>query len=87
MMQQLAQRMSQMTGLSMSGQGQRRDPLGRPYGPNEGTNPLLGEKVKIPDESDRKKIEDILQTLRKKSGDMSRPPEELDYYRRLLKQF
>lgn len=85
--QKLAQRLSQMTGISMGGPGSRLDPLGRPYGKEDGTNPLLGEKVKIPDESDRKKIEDILQTLRKKSGDMSRPPEELDYYRRLLKQF
>lgn len=87
MSQQMAKRLSQMTGMSLGGAGQRMDPLGRPYGPNQGTNPLLGEKVKVPDESDRKKIEEILQTLRDKSGDMTRPQEELDYYRRLLKQF
>lgn len=87
MSEKLAQRLSKMTGMAMGGSGMRMDPLGRPYGQGSGTNPLLGEKVKVPDESDRKKIEDILQTLRKKSGDLTRPPEELDYYRRLLKQF
>jgi uncharacterized protein (TIGR02302 family) len=87
MAQQLTQRLSQMTGMAMGGGGMKMDPLGRPYGQGNSTNPLLGEKVKVPDESDRKKIEEILQTLRKKSGELSRPPEELDYYRRLLKQF
>lgn len=85
--QQLAQRLSQMSGFSMGSGGMKTDPLGRPYGQDQGKNPLLGEQVKIPDESDRKKIEDILQTLRKKSGDMTRPQDELEYYRRLLKQF
>ncbi len=85
--QQMQQRLSQMSGMSMGGSGMKTDPLGRPYGQDSGKNPLLGEKVKIPDESDRKKIEAILNTLREKSGDMTRPQEELDYYRRLLKQF
>lgn len=84
MSQQLTQRLSEMSGFSMG--GGRLDPLGRPYG-DQGNHPLLGEKVEIPDQSERKRIKDILQTLRERSGQFGRSQEELDYYQRLLKQF
>lgn len=68
---------------------QRLDPLGRPFDGGDqngnGNNPASG--VGIPDQMERKKIQDILNTLRKKSGEFERPEYELDYYRRLMQQF
>ena len=86
--EQLKQRMQQMIGIGLSS-GNRPgdiDPLGRPYdrdqnGKNRDSN------VKIPDENQKKRVDDILRTLRDRSGDRSRPDDELDYFRRLLRQF
>ena len=87
MMQQLAQRMQQMTGFSI-GMPQRYDPLGRPMGQdNGGNNSGLGSEVEVPGQSQKKWVQDILEELRRRSGDRSRPQEELEYYRRLLKRF
>jgi uncharacterized protein (TIGR02302 family) len=85
--QQLQQRMQQMVGVGLSG-GMRYDPLGRPYGgQNQGKNQNPDEKVKIPAEAQRKRAEEILRLLRDRSGEFDRPSEELEYYRRLLRQF
>lgn len=85
--QQLMARLQQVTGMSLSG-GMRLDPLGRPYG-GDGDLPGLfpGSRVKIPEESERKRVEEILNLLRRRSGELERPQEELEYYRRLLRQF
>ena len=83
----LSQRMQQMTGLGFNG-NQKYDPLGRPYGGEEdGNGPHHGSQVKIPDEAEKKRVEEILKELRRRSGEMDRPPEEREYYRRLLRQF
>ena len=83
----LSARMQQMTGLGFNG-AQRYDPLGRPYGgEEEGNGPHHGSPVKIPDEAEKKRVQEILKELRRRSGEMDRPPEEREYYRRLLKQF
>lgn len=90
MKQQLQQRMQQMVGIGFSGgsQGQRYDPLGRPYGGEDQKNGNLhGSPVQIPDESEKKHVDEILKTLRQRSGEFHRPREELEYYRRLLQQF
>jgi len=90
MMEQLQQRMVQMTGFMMSfgSQPMRQDPLGRPFGGEDGTNaPPFGSRVKIPDEAERRRVQEILKLLRQRAGDGSRPREELEYYRRLLKRF
>lgn len=86
MSQQLMARMQQMGGISLG--GVQYDPLGRPMG-GEGKNPgpFPGSTVKIPDEGARKRVEEILDLLRQRSGELERPPEELEYYRRLLRQF
>ncbi len=85
--QQLMARIQQMTGMSMSG-GMKMDPLGRPYG-GDGEKPGMfpGSRVKIPNEAERKRVEQILNLLRRRSGELDRPDYELDYYRRLLRQF
>lgn len=90
MQQQLQQRMQQMVGIGFSGgsQGQRYDPLGRPYGGEDQKNGNLhGSPVQIPDEAEKKRVDEILKILRQRSGEFHRPRDELEYYRRLLQQF
>lgn len=89
MMQQLQQRMVQTTGFMLSFGGQsRHDPLGRPIGDQDGSNgDPYGSRVQIPDEAERRRVQEILKLLRRRSGDPSRPREEIDYYRRLLRRF
>ena len=86
--QQLMARMQQMTGMSFSAGGMRYDPLGRPLGGEQDQNGMLpGSRVKVPDESERKKAQEILKLLRQRSGEAGRPDDELEYFRRLLRQF
>lgn len=70
-------------------QGQKYDPLGRPLEDGGGSEdgPYPDSNVKIPDEAERKRVEEILKTLRERSGELFRPREELEYFRRLLRQF
>jgi hypothetical protein len=62
----------------------RRDPLGREVGQNGriGTDQQLlqGDDV-------YRRAEELLDEIRRRSGDQSRPEEELDYLRRLLDRF
>ncbi|MBU0800334.1 MAG: DUF4175 domain-containing protein, partial [Alphaproteobacteria bacterium] len=85
MAQQMAQMMQQMMMLTL-GPG-KLDPLGRPM--QEGTGPswMPGSQVKIPDEAERKRVQEIQKMLRDRAGELERPDYELDYFRRLLKQF
>lgn len=86
--QAMAGRMKQMTGLALGGSAMQFDPLGRPSGGGQGPNGLSsGSDVKVPGEAEAKKIQDIVNEIRRRAGDRSRPPEELEYYRRLLKRF
>jgi hypothetical protein len=83
---QFRQRMQQMIGIGLSGSGQQLDPLGRPYDDGQnGQDP--NQAVKIPDEAQQKRVDDIIRKLRERSGDRSRSREELEYYQRLLRQF
>lgn len=88
--EQLQKRLQQMTGF-MIGFGNRQmryDPLGRPYGGDESSGtPTDSSNVKIPDEAERRRVEEILQLLRDRASEQNRPREELEYYRRLLKRF
>ena len=43
--------------------------------------------VEIPEESDLSRARDVLDELYRRSGDRTRAPFELDYYRRLLDRF
>lgn len=88
MAQKLAQRLQQMMMFSFGGSGQRLDPLGRPMRDDDGGNmPWSRSNIKIPDAAERRKIQDILEDLRRKSGELTRPDYELDYFRRLMRQF
>jgi uncharacterized protein (TIGR02302 family) len=88
-MRQGAQKMQQemaKNGKSRYGENGEtpRDPLGRPQksqGPDDGTS------VKVPGEIDVQRAREILEELRKRSAEQTRPPVELDYLERLLKRF
>ncbi len=60
------------------------DPLGRPMRRKEFTDDYT---VKIPGEIDVQRVRRILEELRRRLGDPSRPQIELDYIERLLKDY
>ena len=92
--QQLQQRLGNMWGDPNEGEvgatdrdprdRVERDPFGRPMS-NNGT--FDQGDVKIPDESILQKSRRILDELRRRAGERSRPQIELDYIERLLKRF
>jgi uncharacterized protein (TIGR02302 family) len=64
--------------------GERTDPLGRPL---DQAGSMAGGAVKLPDQSDLERAKQILEELRRRAGEATRAPDELDYIERLLKQF
>ncbi len=82
---QMAEQMQKNAQQKM-GQGGNtpRDPLGRPQ---KAEGPDLGTSVKVPSAIDAQRAREILDELRKRSGQSLRPPTELDYIDRLLKRF
>jgi uncharacterized protein (TIGR02302 family) len=70
-------------GRQQSG-GNQTDPLGRPLHGREFGDDYT---VKIPGEIDAQRVRRILEELRRRLGDSSRPQIELDYIERLLKDF
>lgn len=84
--QSLAEQMME-NGEAQAGQGpgnNGRDPLGRP---DRSNRPDLGLSVKVPDEIDIQRAREVLDELRRRLGDPSRPAIELDYLERLIKSF
>lgn len=91
MAEQMAQQMMGQGGPAMMGQqgqmprqGRGRDPLGRRpsgYGMQDSND------VKIPEQSELQRAREILDELRRRSGQYGRPQEERNYIDRLLKQF
>ncbi|MBI1385249.1 MAG: DUF4175 family protein [Rhizobiales bacterium] len=80
--EQILEQMQGQNGTANSDTG--RDPLGRPQGAR---GPTLGDSVKVPDEIDVQKARRILEELRRRLSEPTRPPIELDYLERLLKRF
>ncbi|WP_428698664.1 TIGR02302 family protein [Stappia sp.] len=60
------------------------DPLGRP---RRTEGPDFGERVRVPDEIDVQRARRILEELRRRFSDPSRPMIELDYLERLLRRY
>jgi uncharacterized protein (TIGR02302 family) len=80
------QMMGEGNGPGMA-QGRSRldeDPLGRP---RRTEGPDFGNQVKVPDEIDVQRARRILEELRRRYSDPSRPKLELDYLERLLKRY
>ncbi|OKO72738.1 DUF4175 family protein [Bradyrhizobium sp. AS23.2] len=92
--QKMAEAMQQGDGDGQDGPGNRAgrqqsggnqtDPLGRPLHGREFGDDYT---VKIPGEIDAQRVRRILEELRRRLGDTSRPQIELDYIERLLKDF
>ena len=70
--------------LGQSRADQETDPLGRPL---HGHDYADDSTVRVPGEIDVQRARRIIEELRKRFGDMSRPQEELDYIERLLKDY
>ena len=81
--QQMAQQMLRAMPSRVGDQGGPRDPLGRP----QRTDIPDTGNVKVPDEIDAQRAREILEELRRRLGDQTRPSLELDYIERLLKRF
>ncbi len=84
--QQMAEQMIRQ--MQRTGQGPGGDtpldPLGRPQRPE---GPDLGTSVKVPDEIDVQRAREILEELRRRFGEPTRPQIELYYIDRLLRRF
>lgn len=83
MAQQMLQQMPSRYG--MTGTQNELDPMGRPPQRTDGTDPGVG--VKVPDQIDIQRAREILEELRRRIGESTRPPVELEYLERLLKRF
>ncbi len=79
--EQVLQSLSSRMGLGNRGQ---KDPLGRP---ERTQGPDLGTSVRVPDEIDIQRAREILEELRRRLSEPTRPMIELDYLERLLRQF
>ena len=83
--QSIAEQVLQTLATRFGQGGQRnKDPFGRP---ERTQGPDMGTSVKVPDEIDIQRAREILDELRKRLGDPSRPMLELDYLERLIQQF
>lgn len=82
MMEQLQQQAGRQPGQDQSGQG--RDPLGRD---ENGMGAIDTTDVQLPEQSDIQRAKQLIDELRKRSGERSRPKVERDYIERLLKRF
>ena len=90
MSQQMAQQFGPQLGLRPGPQGRRRsgegqDPFGRGRGGSFGGS--VDGEVDVPSRMEMRRAREILEELRKRSGERERPPMERDYIDRLLKQF
>ena len=87
MAEQMMKQRNQM-GQGQGGQSGPRgplDPLGRAPSATDGSDPGTG--VKVPDQIDVQRAREILEELRRRLGESTRPAFELEYLERLLKQF
>jgi uncharacterized protein (TIGR02302 family) len=82
--QQMLRQMPSRYGLNGGSLGEL-DPMGRPPQRTDGPDP--GSAVKVPDEIDVQRAREILEELRRRLGETTRPPIELEYLERLLKRF
>ena len=86
---EMAQRLSERMNAGRAGMpnpralGRGRDGIGKPVGQTgAGT-----EDVNIPDENELRRAREILEELRRRSGDRNRPPVEREYIDRLLPRY
>ncbi len=85
MAKQRGQRAGRGNGQGPNGVPPQLDPLGRAQSQTDGSDPGTG--VKVPDQIDVQRAREILEELRRRLGENTRPTFELEYLERLLKQF
>ena len=91
-LEQLAKSMQMMIqmGFMPNGQGggfgDGFDPLGRESG-EPGNGGGISGVIKLPDEKERRRVQQILEELRSRSNEYQRPKVERDYIERLLETF
>ncbi|MBU2959721.1 TIGR02302 family protein [Citreicella sp. C3M06] len=84
MAQQQQQNQGQQGQMQGGNPGQQRDPLGR----NAGANGNIGsDENMVQDEDVYRRARELLDEIRRRSGDGERPEAELDYLGRLLERF
>jgi uncharacterized protein (TIGR02302 family) len=83
MAQQMLRQMPSRYGLNDP--NSELDPMGRPPQRTDGPDPGVG--VKVPDQIDIQRAREILEELRRRLGEPTRPMLELEYLERLLKRF
>ena len=71
-----------LPGSAMNQQG--RDPLGRKSGQ---LGAEFDDSVKVPDQIDIQRAREVLDELRRRLGDPTRPVIELDYLERLIRSY
>lgn len=81
---QMARQNGNGTGTRQGGPMPGQDPLGRQQ---QGRGTDLGSTVKVPDAIDAQRAREILDMIRKRLGDPSRPLIERDYLERLLQKY
>lgn len=82
--QSLAQQLSGVVGVAPGSQG-GGDPFGR-SGAN-GRRGFAADTVKIPEQAETERVQDLLRELRRRAGERDRSGDELRYIERLLRQF
>ncbi len=89
--QELAEQMQQEPGQAQqagregrSGDVRDEDPFGRPTATD---GPLDGDSVRVPDAAIANRARELMDEIRRRSGERSRSESELDYLRRLLERF
>jgi hypothetical protein len=75
----------QQAGPGPNGNPGELDPFGRPPQQTDGADP--GLLTKVPDQIDTQRAREILEELRRRLGEQTRPVIELEYLERLLKRF
>ena len=89
--QELAQQQQGQPGQSQQagrdgrgGDVRDEDPFGRPRASD---GPMDGDSVRVPDASTLRRARELMDEIRRRAGDRTRPPPELDYLDRLLDRF
>lgn len=83
--EQMQDQMEKRAGMQLG--PQNMDPLGRPTGPDEDNLFSDDSDIEVPDSFERRRIDEILEYLRKHAGDPERSELEKEYFRRLLRSF
>jgi uncharacterized protein (TIGR02302 family) len=87
MLQQMMERFARQSGNQPNRRGDRNQPRRDPLGRETMGDDIESDGVKIPSESAMQRAREILDELRRRSGQINRRQIELDYINRLLQRF